>query len=140
MVCCDRVALYWPEVALFGPKFGLMDSSNSKGDTCYCWTNNIDGKRQKTPIVCQKLLHFHDKFSYPPCVPSSSVMFSRCHNILSPGREVLSHIKYSDSSNNSRELIMEHIFSKHRPSGPMLSISQNVRPSVCPYVCLSVHF
>ena len=27
-------------------------------------------------------------------------------------------------------------FSKHRPSGPMLSISQNVRMSVCP----SVHF
>ena len=35
-------------------------------------------------------------------------------------------------------------FSKHRPSGPMLSISQNVRlsvrRSVCLSVCLSVHF
>ena len=29
-------------------------------------------------------------------------------------------------------------FSKHRPSGPMLSISQNVRLSVCPSVCPSV--
>ena len=29
-------------------------------------------------------------------------------------------------------------FSKHRPSGPMLSISQNVRLSVCLYVCLFV--
>ena len=29
-------------------------------------------------------------------------------------------------------------FSKHRPSGPMLSISRNVRPSVCLSVCLSV--
>ena len=29
-------------------------------------------------------------------------------------------------------------FSKHRPSGPMLSISRNVRPSVCVSVCLSV--
>ena len=29
-------------------------------------------------------------------------------------------------------------FSKHRPSGPMLSISRNVRPSVCLFVCLSV--
>ena len=27
-------------------------------------------------------------------------------------------------------------FSKHRPSGPMLSISRNVRPSVCLFVCL----
>ena len=26
------------------------------------------------------------------------------------------------------------VFSKHRPSGPMLSISRNVRPSVCPCV------
>ena len=26
-------------------------------------------------------------------------------------------------------------FSKHRPSGPMLSIGRNVRPSVCVYVC-----
>ena len=31
-------------------------------------------------------------------------------------------------------------FSKHRPSGPMLSISRNVRLSVCPSVCVSVHF
>ena len=35
-------------------------------------------------------------------------------------------------------------FSKHRPSGPMLSMSRNVRlcvcPSVCPSVCLCVHF
>ena len=30
--------------------------------------------------------------------------------------------------------------SKHRPSGPMLSISQNVRPSVCLFVRLCVHF
>ena len=29
-------------------------------------------------------------------------------------------------------------FSKHPPSGPMLSISQNVRPSVCTSVCVSV--
>ena len=29
-------------------------------------------------------------------------------------------------------------FSKHRPSGPMLSISRNVRLCVCPSVCLSV--
>ena len=29
-------------------------------------------------------------------------------------------------------------FSKHRPSGPMLSISRNVRLSVCPCVCLCV--
>ena len=29
-------------------------------------------------------------------------------------------------------------FSKHRPSGPMLSISRNVRLSVCPSVSLSV--
>ena len=29
-------------------------------------------------------------------------------------------------------------FSKHRPSGPMLSISRNVRLSVCRSVCLSV--
>ena len=27
------------------------------------------------------------------------------------------------------------LFSKHRPSGPMLSISRNVRPSVCRCVC-----
>ena len=31
-------------------------------------------------------------------------------------------------------------FSKHRPSGPMLSISRNIRPSVCVSVCPSVHF
>ena len=29
-------------------------------------------------------------------------------------------------------------FSKHRPSGPMLSISRNVHISVCLFVCLSV--
>ena len=29
-------------------------------------------------------------------------------------------------------------FSKHRPSGPMLSIRRNVRLCVCPSVCLSV--
>ena len=29
-------------------------------------------------------------------------------------------------------------FSKHRPSGPMLSISRNVRPCVRLFVCLSV--
>ena len=33
---------------------------------------------------------------------------------------------------------MCQIFSKHRPSGPMLSISRNVRLSVCPCVCLCV--
>ena len=37
-----------------------------------------------------------------------------------------------------------YIFSKYRPSGPMLSISRNVRlcvsMSVCPYVCPCVHF
>ena len=36
------------------------------------------------------------------------------------------------------------IFSKHRPTGPMLSISRNIRlcvcPSVCVSVCVSVHF
>ena len=31
-------------------------------------------------------------------------------------------------------------FSKHRPSGPMLSISRFVHMSVCLSVCLSVHF
>ena len=31
-------------------------------------------------------------------------------------------------------------FSKHRPSGPMLSISRFVRLSVCPFVRLCVHF
>ena len=30
------------------------------------------------------------------------------------------------------------IFSKHRPSGPMLSISRNVHMCVCLFVCLSV--
>ena len=30
--------------------------------------------------------------------------------------------------------------SKHRPSGPMLSISRNVHMFVCLFVCLSVHF
>ena len=30
------------------------------------------------------------------------------------------------------------MFSKHRPSGPMLSISRFVRLCVCPSVCLSV--
>ena len=30
-------------------------------------------------------------------------------------------------------------FSKHRPYGPMLSISRNVRLCVCPSVCLSVY-
>ena len=31
-------------------------------------------------------------------------------------------------------------FSKHRPSGPMLSISRNVRVCVCLSVCVCVHF
>ena len=34
----------------------------------------------------------------------------------------------------------QNLFSKHRPSGPMLFISQNVCLSVCVCVCLSVHF
>ena len=34
----------------------------------------------------------------------------------------------------------QYLFSKHRPSGPMLSISQNVRLSVGPCVRLCVHF
>ena len=41
-------------------------------------------------------------------------------------------------------LLLFSIFSKHQPSGPMLSISQNVRlrvrVSVCPSVCVCVHF
>ena len=32
------------------------------------------------------------------------------------------------------------IFSKHRPSGPMLSISRNVHMCVCVFVCVCVHF
>ena len=40
-----------------------------------------------------------------------------------------------------RVIIVNKIwFSKHRPSGPMLSISRNVRLSVRLSVCLSVHF
>jgi hypothetical protein len=35
---------------------------------------------------------------------------------------------------------LDRFFSKHRPSGPMLSISRNVRLSVCLSVCVSVHF
>ena len=31
-------------------------------------------------------------------------------------------------------------FSKHRPSGPMLSITRNVHMFVCLFVCLSAHF
>ena len=31
---------------------------------------------------------------------------------------------------------LETVFSKHRPSGPMLSISRNVRPCVCVSVCV----
>ena len=31
-----------------------------------------------------------------------------------------------------------YVLSKHRPSGPMLSISRNVRPCVCLSVCLFV--
>ena len=38
----------------------------------------------------------------------------------------------------SLRLVSFVFFSKHRPSGPMLSISRNVRPSVCPSVCPSV--
>ena len=34
--------------------------------------------------------------------------------------------------------ILLHLFSKHRPSGPMLSISRNIRLSVSPSVCVSV--
>ena len=37
-------------------------------------------------------------------------------------------------------LFMHLLFSKHRPSGPMLSISRNVRLCVRLSVCLSVHF
>ena len=33
---------------------------------------------------------------------------------------------------------VKRVFSKHRPSGPMLSISRNVRPCVCLSVCLCV--
>ena len=36
------------------------------------------------------------------------------------------------------DVLMIITFSKHRPSGPMLSISQNVRLCVCPSVCLLV--
>ena len=40
---------------------------------------------------------------------------------------------------NARKQYRYHVnFSKHRPSGPMLSISRNVRPFVCLSVCLSV--
>jgi hypothetical protein len=35
--------------------------------------------------------------------------------------------------------VLENAFSKHRHSGPMLSISRNVRLCVCPSVCLSVY-
>ena len=35
-------------------------------------------------------------------------------------------------------MIRYFLFSKHRPSGPMLSISQNVHMFVCVCVCLSV--
>ena len=37
-----------------------------------------------------------------------------------------------------KKFITRHNFSKHRPSGPMLFISQNVRLSVCPSVLLFV--
>ena len=41
-------------------------------------------------------------------------------------------------------LYVENLFSKHRPSGPMIAISRNVslrvRVSVCPSVCPCVHF
>ena len=33
-----------------------------------------------------------------------------------------------------------YLFSKHRPSGPILSISRNVHMCVCVSVCPSVHF
>ena len=44
-----------------------------------------------------------------------------------------------DTTPNKRKLITSYrIFSKHRPSGPMLSISRNVHIFVCLSVCLSV--
>ena len=36
------------------------------------------------------------------------------------------------------EVLALEVFSKHRPFGPMLSISRNVRGRVCLSVCLSV--
>ena len=33
-----------------------------------------------------------------------------------------------------------HLFSKHRPSRPMPSISQNDHICVCVFICMSVHF
>ena len=45
-------------------------------------------------------------------------------------------IAFQKKGNGKKEFIVDLLFSKHRPSGPMLSINQNVRPCVCPSVCL----
>ena len=53
-----------------------------------------------------------------------------------------SNVRFADIANNLTKLhqliSVQRGFSKHRPSGPMLSISQNFHMSVCLSVCLFV--
>ena len=70
-----------------------------------------------------------------------------CLYLLCVQRFVLGIIPKSHTLSTCLSLLSYHaasLFSKHRPSGPMLSLSQNVHISVCLsvclFVCLSVHF
>ena len=83
-------------------------------------------------------LHEYPYLPYPPPPLLVGFLLDLFHLIpllLSPNSFIL--MLYSDQP---WFICNNRVFSKHRPSGPMLSISRNVRPSVCVSVCLSVHF
>ena len=73
--------------------------------------------------------------------PKAPLGFSNRIDLYFIGERINTNIFYIHSKQEHQfKLLNCRQFSKHRPSGLILSISRNVHISVCVSVCLSVHF
>ena len=120
------------------PEYQEQHGRQAHGSECGRWQAGIkDGKEKCVYFPAAQAGKKEHKSPELPAfsfISSSSILcsssFSFSFSPYSPSLSVICYVMCH----------MSGVFSKHRPSGPMLSISRNVRPSVCLYVRLSVHF
>ena len=137
-----------------GRTFRLIESINSEGRSF----KNASSCLRTTKIIWQFGKQFLQSENQALCDPlilvTKTIMFSAeryttvCHPFFKGKKNIL-YWRYQTTTFYFLPILKILLpmnptlalqFSKHRPSWPMLSISRNVRLSVCLSVCVSVHF